>query len=78
DNFPTVTAGIDLDSDVVFALATHPNIVSTRLSCGNIGKTQRVSAEFGYQSIFATFAGKSDVFLADASLKRSRSRRGFG
>ena len=34
-NFPTVTAGIDLDSDVIGALAAHPNIVGTKLSCGN-------------------------------------------
>ncbi|KIK62623.1 hypothetical protein GYMLUDRAFT_164440 [Collybiopsis luxurians FD-317 M1] len=62
-NFPVVTAGIDLDSDVVSALATHPNIVGTKLSCGNIGKIQRLSAEYDYRTTFATFAGKSDVFL---------------
>ncbi|KAF5392265.1 hypothetical protein D9757_001571 [Collybiopsis confluens] len=62
-NFPVVTAGIDLDSDVVSALAPHPNIVGTKLSCGNIGKILRLSAEYDYRSEFATFAGKSDVFL---------------
>ncbi|KAJ3793250.1 aldolase [Lentinula aff. detonsa] len=62
-NFPTVTAGIDLDSDLLSSLATHPNIVGTKLSCGNMGKIQRLSSSFDYQSSFATFAGKSDVFL---------------
>ncbi|KAF9059550.1 dihydrodipicolinate synthetase [Rhodocollybia butyracea] len=62
-NFPTVTAGIDLDSDILSALATHPNIVGTKLSCGNVGKIQRLSSAFDSKSEFATFAGKSDVFL---------------
>ena len=34
-NFPTVTAGIDLDSDIILTLSDHPNIVGTKLSCGN-------------------------------------------
>ncbi|KAJ4480133.1 aldolase [Lentinula aciculospora] len=62
-NFPTVTAGIDLDSDLISSLATHPNIVGTKLSCGNVGKIQRLSSSFDSKSDFATFAGKSDVFL---------------
>lgn len=61
-NFPTVTAGIDLDSDVLSALSTHPNIVGTKLSCGNVGKIQRVVTQASGDN-FATFAGKSDVFL---------------
>ncbi|KAJ3856130.1 aldolase [Lentinula lateritia] len=62
-NFPTVTAGLDLDSDLISSLAAHPNIVGTKLSCGNVGKIQRLSSSFDYRSSFATFAGKSDVFL---------------
>ncbi|KAE9395057.1 aldolase [Gymnopus androsaceus JB14] len=61
-NFPVVTAGIDLDSDVLSALAAHPNIVGTKLSCGNVGKIQRVVTQAAGDD-FATFAGKSDVFL---------------
>ncbi|KAJ7903623.1 hypothetical protein B0H14DRAFT_2665677 [Mycena olivaceomarginata] len=45
-NFPVVTAGIDLDSDTIATLAQHPNIVGTKLSCGQIGKLQRLASTF--------------------------------
>ena len=61
-NFPVVTAGIDLDSDIIGTLAEHPNIVGTKLSCGNIGKLQRLTSRF-FSSDFAVFAGRSDTFL---------------
>ncbi|KAJ7591550.1 hypothetical protein C8J56DRAFT_935832 [Mycena floridula] len=61
-NFPVVTAGIDLDSDILAVLAKHPNIVGTKLSCGNIGKLQRLTSLYS-PSEFAVFAGKSDTFL---------------
>ena len=60
-NFAIVTAGIDLDSDIIATLATHPNIVGTKLSCGNIGKLQRLTSKFP-SSEFAVFAGRSDFF----------------
>lgn len=61
-NFPTVTAGQDLDSDTITTLGEHNNIVGTKLSCGNIGKLQRLTSSLS-PSKFATFPGKSDVFL---------------
>lgn len=61
-NFPVVTAGLDLDSDIISTLAAHPNIVGTKLSCGNIGKLHRLTSKHT-SSQFAVFAGKSDVFL---------------
>ncbi|KAI0697967.1 dihydrodipicolinate synthetase [Cytidiella melzeri] len=61
-NFPVVTAGIDLDSDIISTLAQHPRIVGTKLSCGNIGKLQRIVSSVP-ASEFAAFPGKSDVFL---------------
>ncbi|EKM58391.1 uncharacterized protein PHACADRAFT_252672 [Phanerochaete carnosa HHB-10118-sp] len=61
-NFPTVTAGIDLDSDTIIAIAQHPRIVGTKLSCGNIGKLHRVSSALP-SAEFAAFPGKSDVVL---------------
>ncbi|KAJ7650424.1 hypothetical protein FB45DRAFT_887910 [Roridomyces roridus] len=60
-NFPVVTAGLDLDSDVIATLAQHPNIVGTKLSCGQIGKLQRLASTFP-QNEFAVFAGRSDFF----------------
>ncbi|KAK7454567.1 hypothetical protein VKT23_011319 [Stygiomarasmius scandens] len=61
-NFPVVTAGIDLDSDTIATLAEHPNIVGTKLSCGNVGKLHRLTSRFP-SSQFAVFAGKSEIFL---------------
>ena len=61
-NFPTVTAGIDLDSDTIIAIAQHPRIVGTKLSCGNIGKLQRVTSALSPDE-FSAYPGKSDVFL---------------
>ncbi|KIY44120.1 aldolase [Fistulina hepatica ATCC 64428] len=61
-NFPMVTAGLDLDSDTIAALAQHPNIVGTKLSCGSLGKLHRLASTFP-TSEFATFSGKSEIFL---------------
>lgn len=43
-NFPLAAAGTDLDSDTLIELATHPNIVGAKLTCGNVGKIARLSA----------------------------------
>lgn len=61
-NFPTVTAGLDLDSDTITTLAEHPNIVGVKLSCGNIGKLQRITSRIP-SSEFAVYAGRTDTFL---------------
>lgn len=61
-NFPTVTAGIDLESDIIIELSDHPNIVGTKLSCGSIGKLHRLTSAKP-SSEFATLAGTSDVLL---------------
>lgn len=61
-NFPTVTAGIDLDSDIILTLSEHPNIVGTKLSCGNVGKLHRITS-VKPPSEFCTLAGVSEVLL---------------
>ena len=61
-NFPAVTAGLDLDSDTIATLSTHPNIVGTKLSCGHLGKLTRLVTSLSSSS-FATFIGRSDCFL---------------
>ncbi|KAI0303643.1 aldolase [Multifurca ochricompacta] len=61
-NFPTVTAGLDLDSDTLAELGEHPNIVGTKLSCGHLGKLTRLVTSLPANS-FATFIGRSDSFL---------------
>jgi len=74
-NFPTVTAGQNLTSDIIDELAQHPNIVGTKLSCGDIGKMHRLTTTYrkdgeGAKKYgeFATFPGKSDVYFAGLML----------
>ncbi|KAK7417858.1 hypothetical protein QQX98_004333 [Neonectria punicea] len=63
-NFPAVTSGIDLDSDLIAELsASNSNIVGCKLTCGNLGKLQRVAHDPRTTKPFAAFAGKSDFFL---------------
>jgi 2-keto-3-deoxy-L-rhamnonate aldolase len=61
-NFPGVTGGIDISSDSIIRLAkSNPNIVGCKLTCGNVGKLQRVSSALSGTS-FTAFGGKSDFF----------------
>ncbi|KZV80692.1 aldolase [Exidia glandulosa HHB12029] len=61
-NFPVVTAGIDLDSDVLGTLAQETNIVGVKLSCGQIGKLSRLTTQ-NPLSKFSPFIGRADVLL---------------
>jgi 2-keto-3-deoxy-L-rhamnonate aldolase len=69
-NFPGVTSGIDISSDSIIKLANStPNIVGCKLTCGNVGKLQRITSTLspigggGRTAGFAAFGGKSDFFL---------------
>ncbi|OAA63763.1 dihydrodipicolinate synthase [Niveomyces insectorum RCEF 264] len=61
-NFPGVTAGVDLDSDQLATLAQHPNIVGTKLTCGNVGKLTRLTSKF-QPPYFGVYGGSSDYLL---------------
>ncbi|KAH8704896.1 putative dihydrodipicolinate synthase [Talaromyces proteolyticus] len=62
-NFPGVTGGIDISSDSIIRLAQEtPKIIGCKLTCGNVGKLQRISSTLPAQS-FSAFGGKSDFFL---------------
>ncbi|KAK6212786.1 hypothetical protein LQW54_004875 [Pestalotiopsis sp. IQ-011] len=58
----SVTAGVDLDSDQLAALASHPNIVATKLTCGNVGKLARLTSKFEPPH-FGVYGGSSDYLL---------------
>lgn len=58
-----MASNIDISSDLILDLAkSSPNIVGIKLTCGNLGKLQRVSAELPLEK-FAPFAGKADFML---------------
>lgn len=62
-NFPGVTQGIDLDSDLISDLAAaNPKIVGCKFTCGNMGKLQRVAHD-PRLGPFAALAGKTDFML---------------
>ena len=63
-NFPAVTGGIDISSDLISSLAVkHPGkVVGAKLTCGNVGKLQCLAHPASPRP-FAVFAGKSDFFL---------------
>ncbi|KAG7409962.1 putative 4-hydroxy-2-oxoglutarate aldolase [Fusarium oxysporum f. sp. rapae] len=62
-NFPNVASGIDIDSDLIVELARElPNISGVKLTCGNLGKLQRVTAAITADK-FSAFAGKADFML---------------
>ncbi|KDN40734.1 hypothetical protein RSAG8_07909, partial [Rhizoctonia solani AG-8 WAC10335] len=61
-NFPVVTAGLDLDSTILSELAQHPNIVGTKLSCGQVAKLHRLTSSQPATS-FAAFPGRADILV---------------
>ncbi|KAJ5936208.1 hypothetical protein N7454_005506 [Penicillium verhagenii] len=60
-NFPGASSGLDLSSDDILALSTHPNIIGCKLTCGNTGKLTRVAASSKPE--FLTFGGSADFTL---------------
>ncbi|KAJ5103430.1 dihydrodipicolinate synthetase family protein [Penicillium argentinense] len=46
-NYPGAVAGIDMDSDLIIRISSHPNIVGTKFTCANTGKLTRVANALG-------------------------------
>ena len=62
-NFPGVCGGIDLNSDIIAAIAKEsPNVVGVKLTCGSLGKISRLTAVLSPER-FAVFAGKAEILL---------------
>ncbi|KAI3075480.1 hypothetical protein CBS147353_5204 [Aspergillus niger] len=61
-SFPAVCNGVDMNSDVMSALAQHPNIVGVKLTCGNAGKVTRLTQEYTHEQ-FGVYAGSSDWLI---------------
>jgi len=61
-NFPDVTGKVDIDSEVLTALAEHPNIYGCKLTDGNLGKFIRLTSLFSPEK-FKVFGGSSDYLL---------------
>ncbi|GAB7352471.1 hypothetical protein MBLNU459_g2879t1 [Dothideomycetes sp. NU459] len=62
-NWPGVTNGIEISSDIVDVLGQHPNIAAIKFTCGGIAKVARVADRFK-PTEFAALAGQSDWLVA--------------
>lgn len=65
-NFPAAAGGIDMDSELLEEIATHPNICGAKLTCAGVGKAGRLAnstAVKGTQRTFHVFPGFGDILL---------------
>ncbi|KAH8885269.1 aldolase [Thozetella sp. PMI_491] len=75
-SWPLVTSGIDITSDMMTVLGKHSNIVGTKLTCGGVGKTVRIAAEFKPEE-FCALTGFTDWLVPGLSAGASGSISGF-
>lgn len=62
-NFPAVSGGIDLNSDLLVDVAQScPNVVGVKLTCANVGKITRITAVVP-PAEFAVIDGYMDILL---------------
>lgn len=64
-NFPGVTAGINLSSDVLVRLSKVPNVRGVKFTCGSVGKLARVAAATSKKDdpTFMNFAGMAEFLV---------------
>ncbi|KAH8764598.1 hypothetical protein BGZ57DRAFT_990586 [Hyaloscypha finlandica] len=66
-NFPGVSAGLDVNSEMLEKLGHHPNIIGVKLTCGGIAKVARIRSRFEPEQ-FCALAGQSDWLLPAISI----------
>ena len=76
-NFPTVVAGLDLNSDMLIKLGRHPNIVGVKLTCAGIAKVSKIAAEHE-ASVFSAVAGQSDWLIPALTVGGTGAVTGVG
>ncbi|KAJ0384190.1 hypothetical protein COL922a_008908 [Colletotrichum nupharicola] len=62
-SFPAVSAGIEMDSDLLSRISQHPNVAGTKFTCGDTGKLSRVSTAMKPRQSYALFGGLADFIL---------------
>ncbi|KAK2728233.1 hypothetical protein CKAH01_11227 [Colletotrichum kahawae] len=62
-SFPAVSAGIEMDSDLLSRISKHPNVAGTKFTCGDTGKLSRVSTAMKTRQFYALFGGLADFIL---------------
>lgn len=61
-NFPACVGGIDLDSDLIIDIASHPNICGAKLTCANVGKGGRIASTI-QRPDFHVWSGFADIIV---------------
>ncbi|KAF2152902.1 dihydrodipicolinate synthetase [Myriangium duriaei CBS 260.36] len=70
-NFPAVTNGVDLDSDIIADIARANDIyVGVKLTCGSVAKIARLAGTFPPER-FAVFGGQSDFLVGGLAVGSS-------
>ena len=77
-NFPAVCNGLDLDSEIITAIAkAHSNIVGVKLTCGSVAKITRLAATFSPER-FAVFGGQADFLVGGLAAGSAGCIAAFG
>lgn len=77
-NFPAVSNGLDLDSEIITQIANaSPNIVGVKLTCGSVAKITRLAATFP-PSRFAVFGGQADFLVGGMAAGSTGCITAFG
>lgn len=77
-NFPAVTNGLDLDSEIITDIAKeNSNVVGVKLTCGSVAKITRLAAIFP-PSRFAVFGGQSDFLVGGLAAGSAGCIAAFG
>lgn len=77
-NFPAVSNGLDLDSEIITQITNaSPNIVGVKLTCGSVAKITRLAATFP-SSRFAVFGGQADFLVGGMAAGSTGCITAFG
>ncbi|DAA78544.1 TPA_exp: Uncharacterized protein A8136_4520 [Trichophyton benhamiae CBS 112371] len=67
-NFPGVCNGVDLDSEMITAIARdNSNVVGVKLTCASVGKITRLAAVLAADT-FSIFGGQADFLIGGLSV----------
>ena len=62
-NFPAVSAGVDMDSDLlVEIIKAAPNVCGMKLTCANVGKLTRIMAQVSTAEFGEAYPGETSPF----------------
>ncbi|KIW30208.1 uncharacterized protein PV07_05967 [Cladophialophora immunda] len=67
-SFPAVSAGIEMDSDLIISVSRHPNVVGAKFTCGDTGKLARVARAMDAMTPNTTDPGSGSGYVCYGGL----------